>query len=118
MGNYNRILLILDGYSSRKGAEWLVEAPMKGIEVIKLPTNTSFFLQPNDQYFNERFQTTVRNYHDILVCRMLILNTSLRTKLMLGGAGCKSISEECIERSYAESGPWPMDFLLVQEEVE
>lgn len=77
----NDYLLLLDGHSSRNGADWLVTALSNKCQVAQSPANTSHELQPCDRDVNKKFKSTSRKVRDE-ICEVQVTDTrTMRVKL-------------------------------------
>ena len=110
-----KIVVCLDGHSSRNGFDWLESCVEKGIEVVQSPANTSHFLQPCDSFIYKCFQKAVRTQRDTL-CLMAVSDTkAIWFKLMFGAAGFRAISQGIVQASLTATGLWPMDYRFLNK---
>lgn len=104
------VLLLLDGHSSRKGAEWILYCHKYNIIVIQLPANTSHFLQPCDATINKKFKERTRQVRDVLIKTGMYSNANIAFKLKLGVAGFQVLTADVVQQSFISTGMWPMNF--------
>jgi len=106
------ILLMMDGHSSRNGLAWLERCQECNIEVVKLPANTSHFLQSCDKSVNKTFQQTVRKTRDELLSMCHISHANVAFKMKLAVAGHRALTSE-ISKNLSRRlgcGLWTSDF--------
>ena len=108
-----KLCLLLDGHSSRNGIKWLQAAREANIEVVQAPSNTSHFLQPNDDAVNRVFKKAVRGTQLFLLSKKLLSFNNVAMKLRLGMAGFRAITEQTVKRAWLNTGLWPMDYRFV-----
>lgn len=104
------LLALLDGHTSRSGLRWLMKAEKNLIEVAKIPSDASHFLQPCDDTINESFQRSVGKIRDSLVaaCRGIGAGTP-QFKLARASCALRSMTANDIIKSFQSTGMWPMN---------
>ena len=109
-----KILMTLDGHSSRKGIDWLDEATKNNIEVAKTPANTSHVLQPCDQRVNKVINSRVRRVRDRLFEAGFNKTKSVKFKLISALAAIDDLSLNDVRVSFSVTGLWPMDMRFLK----
>lgn len=109
-----KILLTLDGHSSRKGIDWLVEASDNNMEIGKAPANTSHVLQPCDQRVNKVINSRVLRVRYQLAASGMKNTKSVRFKLITALAAMDDLSLNDITVAFASIGLWPMDMRFLR----
>lgn len=113
--NSKPIILLLDNHSSRNSQAWLSECEQFSIIPIRLPANTTRFLQPCDQEINRRFTRTVRETRNELLKLAPIPTSNIVLKLKLAVAGHRAIDAECVRLSFRKCELWPMKFGFISK---
>lgn len=92
----NRVVLTLDGHSSRNGTGWVDQCRANNIDAIIAPANTSHFLQPCDQYVNKRFKNAIRELRDNFCATGLVDTRKVNFNLACGVYAYEQITTQDI----------------------
>jgi len=106
------VALILDGHKSRQGIEWIKYGVERSICAVQGAANTTHYLQPADQYINRVLKRAARAFHDALSAYTHSTAT-VQFKIMKAVYGYSKIEVLDVQKSWAKTGLYPMDYRFV-----
>ena len=95
------------------GLEWLQYVAENNFQIVRLPENTSHFLQTCDQAINPVCQQSIRAARNEFLSNCHIGFADVAFKLKLAAAGYNAITKPVIEKSCVTAGLWPVDYRFV-----
>jgi len=112
----NRHFLLLDGHESQMMLEVVQKARVEGLDIITLPSHTSYRLQPLDVTIFKSFKVAFKAHRDkwTLDNKGKGAKKENLTKWVSLGLK-KTLIAEKIQKGFATTGIWPLDPTTINE---
>lgn len=109
------VLLLLDGHSSQECLPMLELGEKYRILIVRLPANSTHFLQLCDRAINKNFQQAARQKKDELMSLCHINYSKLPLKFKLAVGEYEALTPAIAGKWFEDTGLWPIYFPFLNQ---